>query len=186
MALKNDFYTIHNKNPINRFKCTDNSFKIKNFTIRMSDDSDKPAKATKKSKKASTKAKTVEEEDTPFEMDLFQLAIWAIFAIEILFALSAVLATRDLVKANNDLAKADPTSATEIKGVFVFSSFLGFVGIVVLSFILARRLINENASPISRVFNFVYFVIIFALLYTAAMDPNGSIVSLLSGTGTGA
>lgn len=127
----------------------------------MSDESTSPK--PKKTTKAKPKAKS-SNVDT-----VFDLAMQGMLVVQIGLALTALLYEIDFAR-DNDMA-----------GTFLFATFLSYGAILAIVYSLSLQIGDDQKSPVTRIFAFVYYIVILGVLYIAAVDPAVNIAGVLTG-----
>lgn len=129
----------------------------------MSTESTSPKKKT--TKKVSKK-KAATDVDT-----IFDLAMQGMLVVQVGLAITALLF--EIEFANND--------ANDVATTFLLATILSYIAIIAIVYSLSLQIGDDKKSPVTRIFAFVYYIVILFVLYIAAADPAGGLLGILGG-----
>lgn len=104
----------------------------------------------------------VKKETTSFVINKL---IWTLWIIQILLAISALTYSIDFVDSEN------------LNVAFVFASIFTYIALASIGYGLAHQIADSDRSELSRLFSFIYYVVLTIILYVGALDP-GLMLSL--------
>lgn len=91
--------------------------------------------------------------------------IWTLWIIQILLALSAFAYVIDII--------SDGPSGN---GAQIFASLFTYIALVSIGYGLAHQIVDSDRSELSRLFSFIYYVVLTGILYFGALDPGALLV----------
>lgn len=90
--------------------------------------------------------------------------IWTLWIIQILLAISALIYSIDFVDSEN------------LSAAFVFASIFTYIALASIGYGLAHQIADSDRSELSRLFSFIYYVVLTGILYFGALDPGALLV----------